>query len=107
MKRLFGTLLILLVAGCTETKTEYVYKNVYPELPAVESPLVLATFPCKSSMPETPDQNVFIGFDKENFKCYLKNQEINREQKRLYENFVKEINKERENWKRLNKTLDK
>ena len=107
MKKILMILTIFLLSGCMTPKTEYIYKNVYPELPEVESPLVLATLPCKFSLPSNPESNVFIGFDKENYKCYLKNQEINREQKLLYEKFVKEINKERQNWKNLNKELDK
>lgn len=103
MKKLLA--LLLLLTACTTTKTEVVYKTVYPELPQIESPLVLATLPCKFSMPKN-DETIFVGFDKENYKCYLKNQEINREQKLLYEKFVNEINKERQNWKNLNKGLD-
>lgn len=106
MKKILMILMMMFLVGCTSTKTEYIYKNVYPELPQVESPLVLATLPCKFSLPSNPESNVFIGFDKENYKCYLKNQEINREQKLLYEKFVKEINKERQNWKNLNKGID-
>ena len=104
MKKLLA--LLLLLTACTTTKTEVVYKTVYPELPQIESPLVLATFPCKFSMP-TNDETIFVGFDKENYKCYLKNQEINREQKLLYEKFVDEINKERQKWKNLNNGVDK
>lgn len=105
MKKILA-LLILLLAACTTTKTEVVYKTVYPELPQIESPLVLATLPCKFSMPKN-DETIFVGFDKENYKCYLKNQEINREQKLLYEKFVDEINKERQKWKNLNNGVDK
>ena len=105
MKKLLA--LLLLLTACTTTKTEIVYKTVYPELPTVESPLVLATLPCKFSLPSDKEGNIFIGFDKDNYKCYLKNQEINREQKLLYEKFVDEINKERQNWKNLNKSVDK
>lgn len=104
MKKLLA--LLLLLTACTTTKTEVVYKTVYPELPQIESPLVLATLPCKFSMP-TNDETIFVGFDKENYKCYLKNQEINREQKLLYEKFVDEINKERQKWKNLNNGVDK
>ena len=49
------------------------------------------------------DDNIFIGFDKENYKCYLKNQEINREQKLLYQKVIDEMNNERIKWKELNK----
>ena len=104
MKKLLA--LLLLLTACTTNKTEVVYKTVYPELPQIESPLVLATLPCKFSMP-TNDETIFVGFDKENYKCYLKNQEINREQRLLYEKFVDEINKERQKWKNLNNGVDK
>lgn len=101
MKKMF---LILLVILCScSTKTEIIYKSVYPSLPQLESPLILSTFPCKFSVPQTSDTNIFIGFDKENFKCYLKNQEINREQKLIYEKFIKEINSERDSWNKMNK----
>ena len=106
MKKLLMVMMMFMLLGCVRTKTEYVYKNVYPELPQVESPLVLATLPCKFSMPKN-DETIFVGFDKENYKCYLKNQEINREQKLLYEKFVDEINKERQKWKNLNNSVDK
>ena len=49
------------------------------------------------------DDSIFIGFDKENYKCYLKNQEINREQKLLYQKVIDEMNNERIKWKELNK----
>lgn len=106
MKKGIMILVVLMLLGCRTTKPEYIYKTVYPELPEVESPLVLATLPCKFALPSNPESNVFVGFDRENYKCYLKNQEINREQKLLYEKFVAEINHERQNWKNLNKSLD-
>lgn len=93
--------LILFLVSCTTTKTEVVYKNVYPELPLIEQPNVLTLHACKFSFPEN-DESIFIGFDKENYKCYLKNQEINREQKLLYQKVIDEINKERSEWKKLN-----
>lgn len=102
MKKILILLIALFLIGCTTVKTEVVYKTVYPDLPQLESPLILATSPCKFSMPKQPDENVFIGFDKENYKCYLKNQEIIREQKLLYEQFIREVNKERLEWKKLN-----
>ena len=40
--------------------------------------------------------------DEKNFKCYVENKEIVREQMKLYQNFVKEVNLERENWSKLN-----
>lgn len=105
MKKIF-MIFIILLCSCTTVETKIVYKNVYPELPQLESPLILSTIPCKFSIPENNDK-VFIGFDKENFKCYLKNQEIIREQKLLYEKFINEINNERLKWNKLNNQLDK
>lgn len=93
--------LILFLVSCTTTKTEIVHKNVYPELPLIEQPNVLTLHACKFSIPKN-DESIFIGFDKENYKCYLKNQEINREQKLLYQKVIEEINKERTEWKKLN-----
>lgn len=89
--------------ACTQTKTEIVYKSVYPELPELESPLILSTNACHFSMPKDETDDVYVGFDKENYKCYLKNQEAIREQKILYEEFIKEINSERKKWKEMNK----
>lgn len=107
MKKIILFILTLFLISCSSNK-EIIYQSVYPELPQLESPLILSTSPCKFSVPENPDKNVFIGFDKENFKCYLKNQEINREQKLLFEKFVNEINKERHHWNELNKkNIDK
>lgn len=107
IKKIVIIMCMFLLCACTTTKTEVIYKSVYPSLPQLESPLILATSPCKFSYPSENEKNIFIGFDKENYKCYLKNQEINREQKLLYEQFIKEINKERQNWNNLNKGLDK
>lgn len=106
-KILMAILMIILLTACTTTETKVVYQSVYPSLPQLESPLILAKTPCKFSLPLNPESNVFIGFDKENYKCYLKNQEIQREQNFLYEEFVKEINNERLKWNNLNKSLDK
>lgn len=106
IKKIFTLFVIIFVYGCA-SKPEVIYKSIYPELPNVESPLILSNIPCKFSIPENPNERIFIGFDKENFKCYLKNQEINREQKLLYEKFIEQINQERQQWKELNKSLDK
>ena len=103
MKKILIILLTLMLCACATTETKIVYQSVYPSLPQLESPMILATSPCKFSMPKAQDEKVFIGFDKDNFKCYLKNQEINREQKLLFEDFVKEINLERQKWNELNK----
>lgn len=97
-------LAVFLLFGCT-TKTEVIYQSVYPELPELKSPLVLSIKSCHFSKPQN-DNVIYVGFDKENYKCYLKNQEIIREQILLYENFIQEINNERNEWKKLNKNLD-
>lgn len=104
-KKVICLVCCLALCACASEK-EVIYKSVYPNLPQLESPLVLSTSPCKFSLPENPDSNIFIGFDKENFKCYLRNQELNREQKLLFEKFVDEVNKERKIWNDANKKLD-
>lgn len=101
IKKIILLMLIFILCACT-TKTEIVYKNVYPNVPQLESPLTLATSSCHFIAPQN-DENIYVGFDKENFKCYLKNEEIHREQKLLYEKFIKEINNERKKWNELNK----
>lgn len=106
IKKIIIIMCMFLLCACA-TETKVVYKSVYPSLPQLESPLILATSPCKFSYPSDKETNIFVGFDKENYKCYLKNQEINREQKLLYEKFIEELNKERQNWNNLNKGLDK
>lgn len=106
MKKLLIIIFVFLLCACTTVETKIVYKNVYPELPQLESPLILSTNVCKFTMPKNND-DIFIGYDKENFKCYLKNQEIIREQKLLYEQFIQEINNERLKWNELNKKIDK
>lgn len=101
MKKIVVLILVLMLCACT-TKPEIVYRNVYPNLPQLESPLTLATTSCHFSVPKNND-SIYIGFDEENFKCYLKNEEIHREQKLLYEKFIEEINIERKKWNDLNK----
>lgn len=103
MKKIF--LAIFLLFGCA-TKTEVVYQTVYPDLPTLNSPLVLSIKSCHFSKPQN-DDTIYVGYDKENYKCHLKNQEIIREQILLYENFIQEVNNERNEWKKLNKSLDK
>lgn len=93
----------MMMISCA-TKKEIVYKNVYPNLPQLESPQVLSLNVCKFDIP-TNDETFFIGFTKENYKCYLKNQEIQREQRLLYEKFINQINLERQQWTELNKEM--
>lgn len=101
MKKIIILTIMFVLLACTP-KTEYVYKTVYPDLPAISMPNILTLHTCKFSIPEN-DKNIFVGFDKENYKCYLKNQEINREQKLLYQKVIEEMNNERIKWKNLNK----
>lgn len=93
-------LIMFLITSCV--KTEIVYKTIYPDLPVINQPNILTLNACKFSIPKN-DDSIFIGFDKENYKCYLKNQEINREQKLLYKKVIDEMNNERIKWKNLNK----
>ena len=101
MKKIFMLTLIFILIACTP-KEKIVYKSVYPDLPVVSQPNILTLNACKFSFPKN-DDSIFIGFDKENYKCYLKNQEINREQKLLYQKVIDEMNQERIKWKELNK----
>ena len=94
-------IILFLIAGCAP-KTEYVYKTVYPDLPEISQPNVLTLHACKFAYPKE-ESDIFVGFDKENYKCYLKNQEINREQKLLYQKVINEVNAERLKWKNMNK----
>ena len=103
----FIIIMTILLFACARVEKEIIYESVYPTLPALESPLVLAKSACKFSLPSNPESNVFVGFDKENYKCYLKNQEIQREQILLYEKFVDEVNTERQKWNNMNKSVDK
>lgn len=93
-------LVIFLITSCV--KTEYVPIVKYPDLPVIQQPNILSLNACKFSLPKN-DDSIFVGFDKENYKCYLKNQEINREQKLLYQKVIDEMNQERIKWKELNK----
>lgn len=102
MKKILMIMMMLLTIGCVKTKTEYVYKTVYPDLPEISQPNVLTLHACKFTYPKE-ESDIFVGFDKENYKCYLKNQEINREQKLLYQKVINEVNAERLKWKNMNK----
>lgn len=98
--------LILLFNACTTDK-EIVYSSVYPSLPPIESPNVVSVKACHWEYPIVQDEKVFIGLDETNFKCYLSNKEKEREQRLLYENLIKEINKERQAWNLLNEENSK
>ena len=97
-----ATLVLVLMSGCARDK-EIVYSTIYPNLNELQSPLVLNTKSCTWTYPLVKDEKVFIGLDEEQFRCYIENQEIQREQRKLYENFVKQVNEERKEWNKLNK----
>lgn len=94
-------LLAILLCGCS-TQKEIVYTTIYPTLPPLQEPNVLSLNSCKWSYPAIKDNNVFIGMDEANFKCYVENKEIIREQLLLYKKFVEQVNKERAEWNKLN-----
>lgn len=95
-------IILAILSGCA-TQKEVVYSTIYPNLNELQSPLVLNTTACTWTYPLVKDEKVFIGLDEEQFKCYIENQEIQREQRKLYENFVKQVNEERKEWNKLNK----
>jgi hypothetical protein len=97
-----GIMLIILTGCSLFTEEKVVYSTVYPSLPPLESPNVLSLNTCQWEYPLVKDDKVFIGLDEQNFKCYIENKEIIREQMKLYENFVKEVNLERSEWNKLN-----
>lgn len=99
-------LVLTLLSGCASEK-EIVYSTIYPNLNELQSPLVLNTKACTWTYPLVKDEKVFVGLDEEQFRCYIENQEIQREQRKLYENFVKQVNEERQKYSNLNKKLDK
>ena len=99
-------LVLILLSGCASEK-EIVYSTIYPNLNELQSPLVLNTKACTWTYPLVKDEKVFVGLDEEQFRCYIENQEIQREQRKLYENFVKQVNEERQKYSNLNKKLDK
>lgn len=95
------TLILVLLLGCAKDK-EIIYSTIYPNLNELQSPLVLNTKVCTWTYPLVKDDKVFIGLNEEQFRCYIENQEIQREQRKLYENFVKQVNQERKEWNKLN-----
>lgn len=100
IKKILLIFSILLLCACS-SKKEVVYTTIYPTLPQLQTPNVLTLKACKWT--QSSDDKIFIGMDEENFKCYLKNKEIIREQLDLYNKFINEINKERLEWNELNK----
>lgn len=100
--------LAILLSGCSLfTEEKVIYSTIYPSLPPLQEPNVLNLNACEWTYPENPDSKVFIGMDEKNFKCYVENKEIVREQLKLYQNFVKEVNEERKSWNELNKNSKK
>ena len=98
-----AAILILLLSGCSLfTEEKVVYTTVYPSLPPLTEPNVLSLNTCEWEYPLYKDDKVFVGLDEKNFKCYIENKEIMREQLKLYHNFVEEVNLERKNWSKLN-----
>lgn len=101
-------LLMWILAGCSLfTEEKVVYTTVYPSLPPLTEPNVLSLNTCQWEYPLVKDDKVFVGLDETNFKCYIENKEIVREQMKLYQNFVKEVNLERAEWNKLNKDSKK
>ena len=88
---------IMMITGCTRTKTEYVYKSVYPNLPDITYPQTLRAEICKFT-PVGKD-GVVVGYDKENLKCYLNNQEVYKKQITLYQKKIDMVNTERKEWR--------
>ena len=109
MNKIKKCLIILItIILCSCTQKEYIQVNQYPTLPQLKSPQILTLNTCEFILPEDENSKIFVGFDEKNYKCYIKNQEINREQKLLYEKFIEEINLERKKWNELNKkSIDK
>lgn len=100
--------LAILLSGCSLFgNKEVIYTTIYPSLPPLQEPNVLSLETCEWIYPENKDDKVFIGMDERNFKCYVENKEIVREQMKLYQNFVKEVNAERKQWNELNKNSKK
>lgn len=98
-----GLLILALLGGCSLfTNEKVIYSTVYPSLPPLQEPNVLSLNTCEWTYPLAKDDKVFVGLDEKNFKCYIENKEIIREQLKLYHNFVEEVNSERSEWNKLN-----
>ena len=89
--------IICILFSCTKVETQYVYKSVYPNLPDVSYPQTLRAEICKFS--PVKDEKVIVGYDKENLKCYLNNQEVFKKQISLYQKKIDMINAERKEWR--------
>lgn len=88
---------ILCAFGCTKTVYQTEYKSVYPNLPDVSYPQTLRAEICKFE-PVNKD-NIVVGFDKQNLKCYLNNQEVFKKQISLYQKKIDMVNTERKEWR--------
>jgi hypothetical protein len=99
-------LVAILLCACSSQK-EVVYTTIYPNLQPLQEPNVLSLNTCTWTYPIIKDEKVFIGFDEDNFKCYVENKEIMREQLLLYKKFVDQVNKERAEWNKLNSSTQK
>jgi len=110
MKKIFkiftAIIVVLFLCACSIQK-EVVYTTIYPSLPPLQEPNVLSLDTCQWTCPLVKDEKVFIGLDETNFKCYVENKEIMREQLLLYKKFVEKVNEEREEWNKLNKATQK
>lgn len=96
-------IILMILPGCSLFSNEKViYSTVYPSLPPLQEPNVLSLNTCEWEYPLYKDDKVFVGLDEKNFKCYIENKEIIREQLKLYHNFVEEVNVERSEWNKLN-----
>lgn len=105
MKKIFKIFVVIIVTlflcACS-TQKEVVYTTIYPSLQPLQEPNVLSLNTCQWTYPLIKDEVVFIGLDEENFKCYVENKEIMREQILLYKKFIEQVNKERQEWNKLN-----
>lgn len=110
MKKIFKLFIVIIVTlflcACS-TQKEIVYTTIYPSLTPLQEPNVLSLNTCTWTYPIIKDEKVFIGFDEDNFKCYVENKEIMREQLLLYKKFVDQVNKERAEWNKLNSSNTK
>lgn len=88
---------IFITLGCTKTVYQTEYKSVYPNLPDVTYPQTLRAEICKFE-PITEGRLV-VGFDKDNLKCYLNNQETFKKQITLYQKKIDMVNAERKEWR--------
>ena len=106
-KRWLILILFLFLIGCTTVKTETVYKSVYPNLPNIEYPSSLHLSFCKMDIVKDEQgnlisSNIFVWFSKDDYKCYLHNQEVIKKQIELYQGIIDEVNSQRKIWREKN-----